>query len=500
MPSDVGFWDRKLPLNGTGLCRTIAVATLAVAAIQLLLGASPVVLALVLAGIGLCVGAFFVTGTDNLAAWTILFFALGNFLVALFAKTILFQPVDSNLYEPLPSFLVLVLTTISMLAALYVARRIPVGRPVLDPTLDPGRLKFLSGGCFLLGICFSLLNRFSQDTSGASFGGFAILRHLILLAVIARTAAVLIESKGQRRLDVGILVMTAVGTLFGALDDQKTAIALPVVGYFATLLFFLGGFPYRTLAVFAIAGSVFVVVIAPMAHVFRALGEQHVPLKERAEIMTSVVSIILKKPAEIPAMEALAQRAFENGYYNYFGTKGTGQMVLGRFASVQQIDPVIVAADRHGLRGGAAVWPAFERMLPRALDPGKPQFTEGYLTLVHYGLVNPQGGKFPTLPLAGQSYAAYGYAGDLIIPFITFLGFFLAIKKWGWNVRNNVFGIFIFAEFVIVLSSQGDFGQFVEMTIRSIPIFLAMIYLIDVSANMLQGVAGRTFNNTLPTP
>jgi len=124
------------------------------------------------------------------------------------------------------------------------------------------------------------------------------------------------------------------------------------------------------------------------------------------------------------------------------------------------------------------VWPAFERLVPSFIDPDKPRDYESYVLLVHLGIIDPEGGKFPTVPLVAQSYAAYGLVGVLVIPFLTYVVFLLALKKLGWNLYRNVFAIFFFCSFLVVYSNQGDLGQFSGQVLRDFPLLALALWLL----------------------
>ena len=153
-------------------------------------------------------------------------------------------------------------------------------------------------------------------------------------------------------------------------------------------------------------------------------------------------------------------------------------MLLGRYASVQQIDPVIASVNRHGTLGGSVIWPSFARALPSFIYPDKPRYIESYRLLVHLGLINPEGGKYPTVPLVAQSYAGFGVVGLLLIPFLTFLGYLLALKKLGWKLYRNVFTTFFFCVFTVVYANQGDFGQYAGSVLRGFPLLAAVLWLL----------------------
>lgn len=474
-----------LALDAKRLARVLGLLALAAALIQLMLGASwaVVVAALVATAAGLY--GFVALGAYNLGAWLAFFYVLGNTLVALYAKTLLGQPLDSYLYVPLNSFFALAITSIGLLAALLLVRRVGVGRPLFQGRSDPRFLGFLSWACFGLGDLFWLLNRWFLDPEeGTGFGGTVLFNQLMLMAIIARTAMLLERSECRRSFDAWVGLILGVSVFLGLMDNAKTEAALPVVSYFATILFYRRGLPVRTVIILAIGGLLFGGIVAPVTHVLRAAGLQQTTLNQRIDLIFSTASNLLEKPKVFSQVADSTAEQFAGGYYDYFGGDGAGQMLLGRYASIQQIDPVIERVDSQGPRGGEAIWPAFLRLTPSFIYPDKPEDNEAYLTLVYYGLVDPEGGKFPTLPLAGQAYAGYGYPGLLAIPFFTFLAFLLAIKKLGWQLYRNIYAIFFFCDFVIVYANQGDFSQYMGEILRNFPLFALVFWLIAQGARI----------------
>ena len=488
-----GITNRVLPLNGLSLARLLGFAAVGAAFVQLPLGASPPVVFLALVGSAFGLLGFAILGAYNLASWVSLFYVLGNVLVALYAKTVFLEPIDSRLYAPMPSFASIAVTCFALTAALVLVNNLKVGRPILPPIRDHRLLFALSWGCFGLGLVFWLVNRLSQDPGGSGFGGVAVLRHLLIMAVIARTAALLEQSLNRRSFDAQLGWIIACSASVGFLDNTKTAAALPVVGHFATILFYRRGIPIRAIAILAIGAALFVLVVTPVIHGLRAMGQKQLPLGERAEFVISNFQSLLSNPEYFIQLEQLAAGQFNRIHYNYFGDHGS-QMILGRYASVQQVDPVIAEVNRLRPLGGEAVWPALGRLVPSFIYPDKPQYTEAFNTLVYYDLVNPDGGKFPTLPLAGQTYAAYGVPGLLIIPFVTFFVFFLVLKKLGWQLHRNIYAIFFFCSFVVVYVNQGSFGQYMGASLRNFPLLaVAFLLIVRFCKILLQPIKHRRY-------
>jgi hypothetical protein len=456
----------------------IAIGALCAALIQLPLGANIGVVMLALFGIGCGLAGFARADGYNMGAWVCFLFALGNILVALYAKTLVGQPIDSNLDAPFESFLVLDVGCLALVFSFLVARRLNVGAPILRATENPGTLLTLSWGSFAMGSVFWLLNRLAQDPEqGSGFGGWALFVNLFLMAIIARTAYRRIAKPDGRKLDAVLIVMIVVGIVTGVLDNAKTASALPPLSFFATLLFFEGSLEKRWLAATAIGGLLFATVLAPVTHIYRSLDIQDLSLRDRIDLVETESARMLKG-STFAEYGQLASEAFEGGYYDYFG-HGQGQMLVGRYASIQQVDPVIDAIDESGPLGGDILWPAIGRSLPKVLNPNKPEDMEAFTILFRLGLIGKGAGKYPTVPLIAQSYAAYGMVGVLLIPLGTFLVFMLSLKKVSWDLRRNVFSIFFFCQFCIVYVNQGDFSQYTGMVLRGFPVFVVVFVMLQ---------------------
>lgn len=445
--------------------------------LQFLLGASPLVVLIVTMIVVFGLASFRLGGAYNAGAWLALYYVLGNVLVALYTKTLLGQSLDSYLFVPEQSFFVLLTTTLALVLAMTIVYYLPIGRPILNPVMSWQSLNWLSWGCFFLGVAFWVLNVRAQSADGSGFGGFSALRNFLLMGVIARTALLLQISSDRRAFDWTLLIFIGVGVFLGLLSNSKTQAAYPVVSYYATLLFFRGGLPTRQLVVLALGLTLFVYVLSPMIHAWRYMGIQEMSVGERLSMIQSDLGAVFQG-GQLDQMRAEADRAFLGGHYDYFGPGGQGQMLLGRYASVQQIDPVIMMAQTHGTMGGEVIWPSFLNHIPSIIYRNKSEFIEGYEILTHLRLIDPRGGKFPTVPLAGQAYAGFGMVGVVLVSFFTFLVFLLVYKKLGWNLHRNVFAIFFFCQFIIVYAGQGTLGQYAGAMLRYFPLSGAVFWML----------------------
>lgn len=444
--------------------------------VQGTLGARPAVLTLAMITCVAGLTGFRLAGAYRGAGWLALFFVLGTVMVALVAKTLLLQPLDSHLYAPTESFLALAAGSVVLLIALLVSLALPVGNPLFRPVQDVRLLRALSNSTFALGTLFWYLNRLFRDPQGSGFGGIAVFWNLLLMAVIARTAMVLERSDNRHSVDYKLGLILVACVAMGLIDNSKAEVALPIAAYFAASLFYRGGITLRQAAAGTFGVVLMAAVIGPMMHAYRALGIQQMPWQQRVPLIEHGIKDVLAR-GDLKRYDELASGQFLAGYYDYFG-KGSGQMLLGRYASIQQIDPVIASVSRHATVGGSVIWPAFARLVPSSIYPDKPRYIEAYGLLIHLGLIDPEGGKYPTVPLLAQSYAGYGVVGLVVIPFFAFLGLLLALKKLGWRLYRNVFAIFFFCVFIVVYANQGDLGQYAGTVLRTFPLLAAVLWLV----------------------
>jgi hypothetical protein len=475
-PGDDGANSPEFRITSSSVIRPVLALVAGSMIIQVLLGADLVVLILAFLACAAGLAGFRLAGAHTTAGWLAFCFVLGNGIIALLAKTILLQALDSNLFAPLESFSTLAAGSIVLLITLVIALTIPVGKPVFRPVSNVNLLCKLSVATFVLGSLSWYLNRLFQDPDGSGFGGIGAFWNLLLMSVISRTAMILERTKGRKSLDTPLLLILTVCVVMGLIDNAKTAVALPVVSYFATSLFYRRRFTRWQIGSGAAGLLIMAAIIGPMIHAYRALGIQKVSWQERVKLLERGLSNVSVNGL-FERYQQLASHQFASGFANYFGDD-KGQMLLGRYASIQQIDPVIAGVTQQGTIGGEVVWPSFLRLVPSFIYPDKPRSMEGYKIMVTLGLIDPEGGKYPSVPLLAQSYAGYGAPGVLIIPFFTFLVFLLALKKLGWNLYRNVFAIFFFCMFIVVYANQGDVGQYTGAVLRDFPLLATILWLL----------------------
>jgi hypothetical protein len=441
--------------------------------LQLLAGASPNTLAVDIIGITIGLYAFAQFDIGNAGAWLLLMFLFGNTLEPLFIKTILMQSIDLNLDAPFDSYCIELVGIAALSAALVIAGRVNLGRPILTPELGGHHLRVLAWGSLGIGVMGWHLHRAAHQ-----IGGFSSFRDMLFMAVICKSA-MLAQSKDGKLADLELAVIMSVGVILGLLDNSKAYMGLPIASYYLTLVCFRQRIPLALPLFSLLVGFLFIEVIAPLIQVLRFLGIQHGGVRTALQIIGQTISYM----ANGHFSEIAAQAAGLNGagYYDYFGSKAPWSIIADRYASIQQIDPVVARVLAAGHVDFPLITNALQSAIPNITGITKLPFSPSYYLLLALGFVSNLSGKFPTLPMLGQLDAVYGQIQTFILAFLIFFAYLLTLKKIGWMLKRNVFAIIFFAHFIAVYGSQGEVAQYVNETIRGMPtflvVFLALSYI-----------------------
>jgi hypothetical protein len=412
----------------------------------------------------------------NAGAVMILFYSVGNVILALYVKTVLLQPLDSYLFAPVTSYMAELVTITAAILALGVVAKLDIGPPVLPAELDARKLNRLARLAALVGMAAWLESHHYHAASGENFDGFAGLRDMLFLAVICKTASLIMRKSSRSYVDPELAAILIASMALGFLANSKTYTFLPVVAYISAIFFFEGKISITRIVIFAAAGGFFLIFVSPLIQAFRFLGQMRVNFFERIHLIGSALtspnySTLLSR------LRANASSLYGEGYYDYFRDHANWVVVASRYASVQQIDPVIARVQLWGFQQVPVITGALAGIVPHIIYRAKLPFSTAYYILLQLGFVSINSGKSPTLPIAGELYATNGLIEVFFGTLTVFLIFFLVLKKLAWDLRRNVFAIFFFVDFTFVYASQGAAEQYVNAALREFPTYAVIILL-----------------------
>lgn len=475
----------------------LALATFLLVA-QLLLGTDPYFAAAVYGTFIVTIGTLRSIGFGSVAGILLSYLVFSYLVVSQLLKTLYAQPGDSNLGAPDTTITVLMLGIIAICVAAVLVSKLLGKRRIISFYLPEATLKNIRNLSFALGLSILLISIHGSDSGSVDPGGFtASVRQfgaIIFLSVIAETWRVLSASEGRRSVSAWLIVVMTGLIVFGFLYNSKKAVADPFVCYLIGSIAYRRYVSRRQLAVAAGALLVGVLVIYPVVHLSRS--EREASGRISLALAGKYIDRVLLDPESVYEQWHAEERAPDMSLYalglDYLGTFDD---LLGRFVLIANTDVIVGAVDQDGPYGPDLLRYSFEQTVPTLLDPNKPREDTGDLLTWHYGLREWGLVGYPTIGVFAPSYAALGWAGVAIMPFVLVLVFLFEVQLTGTSGGGNFLGAYFLFEYFHEFAGN-DITGFIAADMRNIPIeyaiFLAIVYVSDlILARRLQQAGER---------
>ena len=169
-------------------------------------------------------------------------------------------------------------------------------------------------------------------------------------------------------------------------------------------------------------------------------------------------------------------------FLNYYGEP---KNVLERASLVEHVDAVIVGTDLSRHTEFETIKIGLGRILPRILNPKKTSgWSLGDWMYDKIGIASSYGG-FATLPFIGESYASFGWLGVFLFPIFFVTPIFLAFKKIGWSLNQNIWAIYLVIRFHNSFV-EGDSSAYMLAIFRFLPQDVMLILIITYISKMLE--------------
>lgn len=425
----------------------------------------------------------FLYGSFNVGALLIFVVGFRYVIFPLFAKLVFGQALDTNLEEPLCSFVAIMIGLFAYLFAFLLVNEINVGTPLFCPEEKPYFLRGLSVVAFLFGFSVNITNvlRINFYTDVWNISSFFM--SFLHLALISAAANAFLVSNGRRLIDWWTLVILLTELIFAFVQNSRTLIFEAILALVLTEFAFSKRVSKKQFALTISALFLSVVVLSPIILYNRAFRE-NINWKER--ITLPIEAFRNWRDVEEHLYEYNYQMSFKDDFsIRYYGIPVN---IIERFSLVNNTDMLIKGADNIGHLGYEVVGRAIEYVMPRIFAPDKPiDYSEG--DWLHYLYVGDyRYGNFLLASLIGTGYVSYGWVGVFVFPFISGLCVFFIVKKIvGLNITANIWTIYIF---VIINNQFVEGGTWANAAIifRQIPqvalIMFIMAYIVKINVFM----------------
>jgi hypothetical protein len=438
-------------------------------------GADPIVVCLACLAVLLSIYPIAIYGFLDIGSVLIAMAGFRYIGFPLFAKLAMRQPLDTYLLDPAGSFGVVFLGLLSYLSAMFLAKNISVGRPILQKVSNKSSLcciSFLAAG---IGIAANLTVAFraGEYYTGLTIAEFFIpFLHLALISALARS---LLASQKWPTLDVWVVILMFSEIVFAMVQNSRMALMETFLCITVTSVAFEKTIKFGQIAVTVFAIGVMVTFVTP---VFLYVRDYRADLSWTQRIDTTLKVVAAWPDAFVHYQRNREQLDRLGWYLNYYGSP---KNALERMTLLNHVDVLKDGSDSYGYVELQDLWLALKRAMPRMLAPDKPRdYSQGSWLYESIGLSNP--GSFATAPLIGNGYAAFGWAGAFFYPLVLGFAWLLIVKKIsGWDLQGNIWAIYLLLrvhdQFV-----EGSSDAYVLHIFRSLPQDLVLLWIVETLA------------------
>lgn len=398
-----------------------------------------------------------------------------------FIKTLMGERIDVGLLAVDKTFIVILVGSFLTLAALFVAKTVPINKRILCATLSDKQLQVFAYLTYGLGFGLTMLHVLLKPTSihgevTGGFGGFGGFIGLLYLGVICM-AAYLAKTDSKRIINKSLVLMLLGALLLSLLDNAKLYFTLSLLAYVTTL--FLFG---RKISLRYVAGGLLLVVfyvgaVVPTIQVLRMDSFRAASLGQRINM---VVDFVGNHIFESNTATSLSAVLFHYDYYPNLHTP-----IIDRLEMVQDLDLVLDGVDSSNTIGWQPIPMAFLQMTPRFLAPNKPPYIDIDVIAYRIGYMPKLMPWRRTMGLFGVSYAMFMWPGWMLVSFALMIVFFLLIRKLvSYTAIGNIFGIFILVRYGINFTEIGV-QNLIGVMLRSIPMDVITIFILLTITKMV---------------
>lgn len=407
------------------------------------------------------------------------------------AKILNGAPGQSNLQTPITTIEITLVGTAGFCAAALLVHRILKGHRVLALTPSVERLAYVRNITFPIGMFFLFYAwAFGASENGErDYGGLVGISnqysYIVYLAVLAETWRTLRFSEGRASVSRMLLFILAMLELRGFMQNSKLTMAAPV------LMYFIASISYRRratrpqlLAMFA-AICLGVFIVYPMVQVSRSMiGATGLSVEAAGEFLNRM----MENPESV--FEEFQEMREENAEDTSEFTAGLGYLgraddLETRFVMIATTDMIAHAAENQGYYGWGLVTEGFESAMPTFLYPDKPRIDTADELVWYYNLRPCCDPAYPTIGYFADSFAALGWPGVVVIPFLCGLVFFFLVQIGGTTLTGNFIGIYLLLKDFFFIGEGGNIAWFIIETIRNIPLDIVAIFAIFYAASLL---------------
>jgi hypothetical protein len=418
----------------------------------------------------------------------IFFYAVLAVIIGLTWKAVLGEPADSNLQNPLVTMEVYLCSICSMLAAVYVSKRLTSKEAFLANFVTDQNMQSATMGCLITGIALIVIFSLVPGGAGSIISGIAQLNRFLLLAIFLGVVHAIRRSGGTTSISLPVLIAGGVSFAIGVVGFSKEGMITPF------LCWLLGAASQRyKVSLAQIIGGIFVAFF-----IFQYL----VPYSQvgRNYIGTTSSSIDLS----ISLLEHLGTVRGE-----YEGTQGSDpedeiaqgyfthhQGFLDRLQMIGPDDSLIELTESGTVAGITPVFIYFSNLVPHFIWKDKPTWGGGNLYAHQMGyLAEDDDTTGISFSPSGEAFHLLRWTGVLVLAPVLWMALFTLFDSLCGDVRKSPWGLLALIAFAHI-APEGGLGILVyTMGYGTIVILFAaftVTYVMPILGEIVIGPSRKT--------
>lgn len=478
-----------------------AVALAVLGAGQLLQGVDPLFTGLILASaVFWLLAVRFCGGPTTLTGAAIGYVGLQHIAVSQYAKLLFWQRPDTPLFDPIKTGAIYAICFGGICLACWLLTQKPFSqiRSALPNDLPADRLKVLAIVCTALMIVRYL------GSPQLGVGGIRFLMNFEFIspmAAAATAAYTVTESQGRKFLNwLGCIVISVPFTV-AILGFQRREAVFAIVVMLAVS--FAYGFRFRPRHFIwgVVLVYFFQFIFFPFALYYRSnikrTSDLGVNLVRAWEALTEVASNPLKYQDE-----KLYRPTVEDWYTQrmmYYDLRPNP--TLDRLSLIIVTDALVRATDQLGPTGWGTIMAGVDMVVPRVFNEDKELLgTSNPIAQRAPGLVSEvDRGTQITMGFFAEAYQCFKWTGVILIPFLTTLVSFFALRiTVGNELKNNLWAGSFIVGFPWMFS-EGTLQQVIISIGQNLPLSCLFAWLMIIAANSLARRPDKYYEN-VPEP
>lgn len=377
----------------------------------------------------------------------VFFYAVLTVILGLFLKAYFGEPADSNLRVPLLTMQVHTGAILSLLAAVFLSRKISTKKALIGTILKEKDVRNSSIGALLIGSVIFCIVVTVPHGQGSLLTALAQVNRFFPLAIILGTLNAIKKSGGKRCYDSTVILALTISFVIGLFGFGKEAIFTPLICWLLAAASVRYKPHLKEVIVFLAVAIFGVTYLVPYSQYGRNFIPEEATLGERIALAVSLLGDLGNVRVQYAIQQ---QQNFEEvGTAGYFNSP---QGFADRLSMIPVDDLLINYTNQGNTSGFAELELDFINWIPHFLWKEKPSSGGGNLYARQIGGIIPEEDTTTGISFsaAGQAFHLDRWVGVFVLAPVIWTMLFVLFDSLCGDARKSPWGLLMVALFAHV--------------------------------------------------